>query len=62
MTSFSTAYGAIIKRYWKGSIWKIIFDTVVPVETNRGKKMAQLRAWIIDLFESETMEEQNSIR
>ena len=38
------------------------FDTVVPVETNRGKKMAQLRAWIIDLFESETMEEQNSIR
>ena len=29
------------------------FDTVVPVETNRGKKMSQLKAWIIDLFESE---------
>ena len=38
------------------------FNTVVPVETNRGKKMSQLKAWIIDLFESETTEEQDSIR
>ena len=30
------------------------FDTVIPVETNRGKKMSQLKAWIIELFESET--------
>ena len=26
---------------------------VVPVENNRGKKMAQLKAWIIELFEKE---------
>ena len=30
------------------------FDTVVPVKVNRGKRMSQLKAWIIDLFESET--------
>lgn len=30
------------------------FENVIPVETNRGKKMSQLKAWIIDLFESET--------
>lgn len=30
------------------------FDAVIPVEANRGKKMSQLKAWIIDLFESET--------
>ena len=30
------------------------FENVVPVETNRGKKVSQLKAWIIDLFESET--------
>lgn len=29
------------------------FDTVIPVETNRGKKMSQLKAWIIDLCEFE---------
>jgi len=29
------------------------FENVVPVETNRGKKMSQLKAWITDLFESE---------
>ena len=29
------------------------FDTVIAVETNRGKKMSQLKSWIIDLFESE---------
>ena len=29
------------------------FENVIPVETNRGKKMAQLKAWIIDLFEKE---------
>ena len=30
------------------------FENVIPVETNRGKKMSQLKAWIIDLFGSET--------
>ena len=30
------------------------FENVVPVETNRGKKMSQLKVWIIDLFKSET--------
>ena len=54
MTSFSTAYGAIIKQCLKDSIWKKHFDTVIPVKANRGKKMSQLKAWIIDLFESET--------
>lgn len=29
------------------------FGHVIPVETNRGKKIGQLKAWIIDLFESE---------
>lgn len=28
-------------------------EYMVPVETNRGKKMAQLKAWIMELFEKE---------
>ena len=32
------------------------FENVIPVETNRGKKMSQLKAWITDLFEFETGE------
>lgn len=29
------------------------FGYVIPVETNRGKKIAQLKVWIIELFEKE---------
>ncbi len=29
------------------------FERVIPVEANRGKKMSQLKNWIIDLSESE---------
>ena len=29
------------------------FTHVIPVENNRGKKMRQLKTWIVDLFEKE---------
>ena len=32
------------------------FRHVIPVENNRGKKMRQLKKWIIDLFEKERTE------
>jgi len=32
------------------------FTHVIPVENNRGKKMRQLKAWIVDLFEKEQSE------
>lgn len=58
------AYGQLFNGLWKdyqavleGFDLEKRFDTVVPVEANRGKKMSQLKAWIIDLFESETGED-----
>ena len=30
------------------------FENVIPVEANRGKRMSQLKKWIIELFEFET--------
>lgn len=53
-----TNYQAVLK----GFDLERHFENVIPVETNRGKKMAQLKAWIIELFKSETDGVDDSLR